>query len=548
VPAFRFGALTNDGMMAKCVRRGSTAVPIIAIVACASTASSRPERSPVPLEPTMAPSMPPAVSVPPVPSLSASKPAMSPATERRIRLLDVAPGTPISTAVTQLASLLGMGVTVDPEVRGTTGGTLHNVTLDRALQELVGRRGYAFQIDGSMLRVDPIRMATRTFRLDYVALSRIGTMSIVIHRQLANRLSGVKPAATNPPSADDDVFTTQSFGDVWQEIRIVLAGLLQSGQGAPPPGATPVDSAAKSVAGGTLASSTTFANGSTLVVSPMSGLIIVTAMPDKLLDVATFIDEFRAAVLRQVTIEAKIVEVDLSKTFQFGIDWNAVSTAGNSGFSLRSDTTMLTTGNAGNVHFALTGGSARIDAVLSALAEQGTVSVLSNGKTTALNNQRAVFNVTTDEVFFAVTRGPLPGGGVNQVVPQQISVGVVLDVLPQISADNILTMSIRPAVTSITRIESVTLADGTTATAPVVARREGDTIGRVRAGETMVIGGLLQNRQDSTVGGVRFLRDVPLIGKPFRRTKRTERRSELVIFLTPTVASGAPETTGAGGR
>jgi len=440
-----------------------------------------------------------------------------------------------------------MGVTVDPEVRGTTGGTLRNVTLDRALQELVGRRGYAFQIDGSMLRVDPIRMATRTFRLDYAALSRIGTMSIVVHRQLANRLSREKPTAGDPTSADDDVFTTQSFGDVWQEIRIVLAGLLQSGQGAPPPGATPIDSGAASGAGGTLASSTTFTNGSTLVVSPMSGLIIVTAMPDKLHDVEAFIDEFKAAVLRQVMIEAKIVEVDLSKSFQFGIDWNTVSNAGNSRFSLRPDTTMLTTGNAGNVHFALTGSSARIDAVLSALAEQGTVSVLSNGKTTALNNQRAVFNVTTDEVFFSVT--PLPsGGGVNQVVPQQISVGVVLDVLPQISADNILTMSIRPAVTSITRIESVTLADGTKATAPVVSRREGDTIGRVRAGETMVIGGLLQNRKDSTVGGVRFLRDIPLIGKPFRRMKRTERRSELVIFLTPTVVSGATATTGAGGR
>jgi MSHA type pilus biogenesis protein MshL len=441
-----------------------------------------------------------------------------------------------------------MGVTVDPEVRGTTGGTLHNVTLDRALQELVGRRGYAFQIDGSVLRVDPIRMATRTFRLDYAALSRIGTTSIVVHRQLANRLSGEKPTATNPTSADDDVFTTQSFGDVWQELRIVLGGLLQSGQGSPPPGTTPIDSGSASAAGGTLASSTTFANGSTLVVSPMSGLIIVTALPDKLRDVETFIDEFKAAVLRQVMIEAKIVEIDLSKSFQLGIDWNAVTTAGNSRFSLRSDTTMLTTGNAGNVHFALTGGSTRVDAVLSALAEQGTVSVLSNGKTTALNNQRAVFNVTTDEVFFAVTRAPLAGGSVNQVVPQQISVGVVLDVLPQISADNILTMSIRPAVTSITRVDSVRLADGTTATAPVVSRREGDTIGRVRAGETMVIGGLLQNHKDSTVGGVRFLRDIPLIGAPFRRMKRTERRSELVIFLTPTVVAGTPATTGAGGR
>jgi MSHA biogenesis protein MshL len=539
--------------MARCVRRGSTAVPIIAL-ACASTTASRPVRSPVDVEPATTPSTVPTAAPPTVPSLSASKPALAPAPGPRIKLLDVALGTPIPTAVTQLASLLGMGVMIHPEVHGTTGGTLRNVTLENALQELVGRRGYAFQIDGSMLRVDPIRMSTRTFRLDYAALSRGGTMNIVVHRRLANRLSERRPTATDSTSAGDDVLTTQSFGDVWQEIRVALGGLLQSAQGAPPPSATPLDSGTASAAGGTLASNTTFANGSTLVVSPMSGLISVTAMPDKLRDIAAFIDAFKASVLRQVTIEAKIVEVDLSKSFEFGIDWNAVRTAGNSRFSLCSDTTMLTTGDAGDVHFALTGGSARVDAVLSGLAAQGTVSVVLHEKTTALNNQRAVFNASTDEVFFSVTRTPMPapnGGATsiqNQVVPQQISVGIVLEVLPQISVDNILTMSIRPAVTSIARVDSVTLADGTSATAPVVSRRESDTIGRLRAGETMVIGGLLQNRKDSTVGGVRFVRDIPLIGKPFRRMKRTERRSELVIFLTPTVVSGAPATTGAGGR
>jgi MSHA biogenesis protein MshL len=526
-------------------------MPIIALAACASTAPSRPVRSSVHVEPaTTTPTTVPTSAPPSVPTLSVSKPSMSLAPERRIQLLEVAPGTPIPAAVSQLASLLGMSVAIDPEVRGTTGGTLRNVTLENALLELVGRRGYAFQIEGSTLRVEPVRMTTRTFRLDYVALSRVGTMSIIVHRRLANVVGN---RTTADSSANDDVLTTQSVGDVWQEIRVALAGLLQSSQGAPR--GTQIDSA--SIAGGgggTVASNTTFANGSTLVVSPMSGLISVTAMPDKLRDVESFIDDFRASVLRQVMIEAKIVEVELSKAFPFGIDWNVLAAAGSSGFALAKDATALTTGDAGTVNFGLAGGSAQIAAVLAALAEQGTVSVLSNEKTTTLNNQRAVFTVITDEVFFSITQtsSPASGGGVmsiqNQLVPQQISVGVVLDVLPQISADSVLTMSIRPAVTSIARVDSVTLADGTSATAPVVARREGDTIARVRAGETMVIGGLLQNRKDSTAGGVRFLKDIPLIGKPFRRVNRTESRSELVIFVTPTVVSGAPATTGAGGR
>src|SRR6185312_8730380 len=196
--------------------------------------------------------------------------------------------------------------------------------------------------------------------------------------------------------------------------------------------------------------------------------------------------------------------------------------------------------------FTLTGGSTEIHAVLTALESQGNVSVLSNDKTTALNNQRAIFDVTTDEVFFNVTRSPLLGtnGGVvstqTSIIPQQVSVGVVLDVLPQISTDNVLTMNIRPAVTSVIRVDSITVSDGSTASAPVIARREGDTIARLRAGETMVIGGLVQTRTDNTVSGVPGLKDIPCFGKAFQHIDKVESRSELIVFLTPTIITGQP--------
>jgi len=67
----------------------------------------------------------------------------------------------------------------------------------------------------------------------------------------------------------------------------------------------------------------------------------------------------------------------------------------------------------------------------------------------------------------------------------------VLDVLPQISADSILNMDIRPAASSIARVDSVNLAGGTAATAPMIARREGNAIARRRRGETMATGSLL---------------------------------------------------------
>lgn len=506
----------------------------------------------------------PEVGAPPsLPQLQgADQPALSGVPPQRISLVDVPDGTPIGTAVSQLGAKLGLTVTVDPEVRGTTHASLRDVTLDEALRELVTRNGYQYQLSGNVLRVVPIRLQTRTFTLDYVALSRQGSMSTVVQRRLSNAggqqqqqvgtTTGLSAFAAN--GGGGDILTAQSVADIWQEIRVSLIGIMQAGT-VQRTSATPTEPSitagpqapnqAQVGSYGTGASSIGFADGSSLVISPISGLINVTAMPEKLIQVEKFINEFQSSVLRQVLIEAKIVEVNLSSTFQYGLDWNVIAAGGKYGVTLRSDPTVQTSGNAGNVTFKLTGGTTQIDAVLSALSEQGTVNVLSNEKTSALNNQRAIFNVTTDQIFFSVTRTPLlnSNGGVisfqSSITPQQISVGVVLDVLPQISADNVLTMDIRPAVTNIDHVETITL-DGTTVSAPAIARREGDTIARLRAGETMIIGGLVQTRKDRTEGGIPILKDLPFIGKAFRHVNNVESRSELVIFLTPTIISGAP--------
>lgn len=565
------------------IRAWSAVIAAVMLTACASAAGGPKAHSSVHVEPqvdvTQSGSAENASNTPAADNTTTSlprlrsAPALSAAPEQRISVLNLPTGTPIATAVTELGAKLGLSVTVDPEVRGTTSASLRNVTLDEALQQIVSRSGYAYQLQGTVLRVVPIHLESRTFHLDYVAISRVGTMSTIVQRRLTNTmatpLQGAMYNGGNSANAGigaygqaglGDQLTAQSVADVWQEIRVALAGILQAGQPQVRGPAGAGESATQNVsapslgANGTMAgaSSVGFPDGSSLVISPMAGLINVTAMPDKLEAVEDFINEFQASVLRQVLIEAKIVEVTLTKSFQFGIDWSVVSNSasGKYGVVLRSDPNVQQTGNAGNVAFTFRGGNTQVSAILTALESQGDVSVLSNEKTTALNNQRAIFDVTTDEVFFNVTRSPLLGtnGGVvttqTSIIPQQISVGVVLDVLPQISAENVLTMNIRPAVTSIARVDSITVSDGSTASAPVIARREGDTIARLRAGETMVIGGLVQTRKDHQRSGIPVLRDLPLVGGLFTHIDDTETRSELVVFLTPTIISGQPATSG----
>jgi MSHA type pilus biogenesis protein MshL len=534
------------------------------VAGCATSTPSHDLRASVRVEPTTGPVAPaPAPAETRLPDLPAAVgepgPVLAAAPERRLLEVNIPAGTPIATAVEQLGREYGLSVSVDPDVRGTTQANLRNVTLTEALRHVIPARVAQYEIRNGVLRVTPVRMIMRTFALDYVAISRVGTMNTVVQRRLSNTqpqsIPGLTPAI-NPPSigatADADVLTAQSVADVWSDLRTALTGIWAAGAprraASPPPTPGTVEA---SIGAGPQATSTSFGDGSVLVVSPMAGLVSVTAYPDKIAAVERYLADFQASVLRQVVIAAKIVEVRLGKEAHFGIDWSLIAGSASSrfGVALRTDSATRVRGNTGNIAFTFNDGTTSINAVLSALESQGDVHVLSNEQTTALNNQRAIFQVTSDEVFFNVTRTPLlgPNGAVvsfqSSVTPQVVSVGVVLDVVPQISADNVLTMNIRPAVTSVTSVERIRLSDGTTASAPNIARREGDTVARLRVGETMMIGGLVQSRTDKSVSGVPVLKDIPFIGKAFQRVDDVESRSELVVFLTPTIIAGQ---TGAG--
>lgn len=546
------------------LRRLALAAGAALVAGCATSTPSHDLRASVRVEPTTGPVAPaPAPAETRLPDLPAAVgepgPVLAAAPERRLLEVNIPAGTPIATAVEQLGREYGLSVSVDPDVRGTTQANLRNVTLTEALRHVIPARVAQYEIRNGVLRVTPVRMIMRTFALDYVAISRVGTMNTVVQRRLSNTqpqsIPGLTPAI-NPPSigatADADVLTAQSVADVWSDLRTALTGIMAAGGDRREASAIATPGTVEaSIGAGPQATSTSFGDGSVLVVSPMAGLVSVTAYPDKIAAVERYLADFQASVLRQVVIAAKIVEVRLGKEAHFGIDWSLIAGSASSrfGVALRTDSATRVRGNTGNIAFTFNDGTTSINAVLSALESQGDVHVLSNEQTTALNNQRAIFQVTSDEVFFNVTRTPLlgPNGAVvsfqSSVTPQVVSVGVVLDVVPQISADNVLTMNIRPAVTSVTSVERIRLSDGTTASAPNIARREGDTVARLRVGETMMIGGLVQSRTDKSVSGVPVLKDIPFIGKAFQRVDDVESRSELVVFLTPTIIAGQ---TGAG--
>ena len=527
-----------------------------AAAACASAPAAAP-RTQVHLEPVRREAAEPAAPLPSLPSLSGDIRANR--AEPRVTLTAV--NQDLGVVVRELAAKAGLQYQIDPDVHGTVNTALSNKTVPEALASIIPQ-GMTYQIQNGVLRVGPMRMLTRIFTLDYVALSRFGSASTVIQRRLGSAGAGTSgafggggggagSAAFANGGGGADVISAISIADVWEEIRVAAEALLFDATAAPTPASS---SAATGVIGSTGRPYSRVAqDGRRLIINPISGTITVSAFPAQLEQLDIFIRAFEASIQRQVLIEAKIVEVNLDRSFQFGIDWNAVARAGTSTIGVASGLpTRLPrpTGGAptGNVEFTLSGNRGEINAVLNALSSQGDVRVLSSPRVSALNNQRAVFDVTTGEIVFNVTTTLFtnPNGTTTpqqQVTPQQVNVGIVLDVLPQIGADNTVTMNIRPVVTSVSRTATFTSTDGAVFQAPVIDTRETDTMARLRNGETIIIGGLMQTRREKVQSGVPGLRSIPLLGRLFTKYSDVERKAELVIFLTPTIIAGQPPVT-----
>lgn len=456
----------------------------------------------------------------------------------------------LTTVLRGLASNYGLNLEVEPEVTGKITTTLRNVTLREALASILTPQGYNYEITNGVLRVGGARSLTRIFALDYVSLSRTGSSNTSVNRSIG----------TGGGGGGSDQISSSTVADLWQEIRIALDGLIfdevvrgdlasstpsiiaNSGSSVPINQGLGQGSLGASSGGGASAYSRA-AQGRRIIINPMSGTITVTAPPAKLAEVAAFITAFESSVQRQVLIEAKIVDVSLTKESQFGIDWSSVMKIKNLSLGIAQT---LTSNTQSGVQLTLSGGANQVNAVLRALQTQGSVNVLSSPSVSALNNQPAIMRVTTEEVVFTATRQAIlgPNGGTigfnNTVTPQQISVGIVLSVIPQIGAGNVITMNVRPHINSVLRIATYISDDGNQSQVPVLEERETDTMVRIRAGETLVIGGLMQNKVTHNTSGVPGLRKLPIFGKLFESTSEVQSKSELVIFITATIVAGQP--------
>ncbi len=477
-------------------------------------------------------------------------PPVKPPPEPRIDLLvNNAPARDVFLA---LVSDTRYSMLMHPDVSGTLSVTLRGVTVPEALDSIRDVYGYDFKIEGRRITVYAPTLQTRIFTVNYPNSQRVGNSELRVSSGGTSSSSATSSTAatgatggTGTGQSESAKVTTTSKTDLWTELTDAVKGIVGSGA------------------------------GRSVIISPQAGIMAVRAMPEELRQVDKFLKSAQVSVERQVMLEAKLVEVELSDGAQSGVNWGAFTSDGvntlaagvlGNGISTANSTVAIQDGTTslrgvvsapslatGGGLFGLALATSQFGAVLGFLETQGDVQTLSSPRVATMNNQKAVLKVGTDSFFVTNISGGSTTAGVNGTIGATTTLptitltpffsGISLDVTPQVDDGVNVTLHIHPAVTNVSSISTqINLGAIGNYTLPLAssAVNETDTLVRIQDGRIVAIGGLMQldsSRNVSGVPGTTGTALAPLFGN--RVTQG--RKREVIVLIKPTLLRTASD-------
>jgi MSHA biogenesis protein MshL len=434
---------------------------------------------------------------------------------------------PIKQALALFARANRLNIVPDLDVEGNVTVEFQDLPLDLAMRALLEANGFYFVQDSGLLRVRS--RETRLFHIDYINAIRSGQGSSAV--QISSGAGseggsggggsgGSASGASGAGGAEGSTMTVSAnatidfWGDLGNQIRSMIS------------------------------------ERGSVTINSLAGTVLVSDTHRNIETVARYIASVTENVVRQIDLEVRIYEVSFSNNFQLGVDWSRVSVPGvTDGINTQFQTGLIIRNPAYgpaplppalrlNVDFV----DENINVVVEALSQQGNLKVVSQPRLRTLNNQPAVVRVGQDLPVFI--RQSLASTGDNPVITenitiQTVTVGTVLSITPQVSPDGLITLDLSPAVSRLVRMESSGSGDNAT-TAPVIDIRQASSIVRVRDGDTIVMGGLVQEGEATTRRSIPLLGDIPWLGRLFSAESKATERTELVFFLTPRVVRDTP--------
>jgi MSHA biogenesis protein MshL len=431
---------------------------------------------------------------------------------------------------------------LQPDVGGNVTLNLKDVTVPEALNAMREAYGYEYRREGNRFFILGRDMQTRIFQVNYLNLQRKGKSDTRVKSgEIGQRSSGGTSATSSAggvAGTSNIEVETQSQTDFWKELAETVRAIVgTSGE-------------------------------RRVIVNTQAGIIVVRALPEELRLVENYLGATHASVNRQVMLEAKIIEVQLSDGFQTGINWAKIHgnyTFGQvGGGSAASSGLSEIAGNTGNLNptagifsaisgtntsafggvFSAAVKTGNFAAFLELLSTQGKVQVLSSPRVSTVNNQKAVIKIGGEDFFVTGISGSSTTAslaGATSTIPSveltSFFSGIALDVTPQIDDANNIVLHIHPSVSTITQKDKTFTVGSQGFTLPLASSsiQESDNVVRAQSAQIIVIGGLMKEASTEDNASVPLLGDIPIVGNLFKHRRFTRVKRELVILLKPTV-------------
>ncbi|MBI5641416.1 MAG: hypothetical protein HZA17_13430 [Nitrospirae bacterium] len=442
--------------------------------------------------------------------------------------------TPLRDVLHVIAEATGLNLVmekgVDPDIPVTL--TLRNVTALDAMNTVISAVDYFYSVSDNMLFVRALD--TKIFEFGMPSVVQDYSVDVggdILGGSSAGTTGGsssIKGGITQRKQADKESFR------LWESIEKTIGSLI----GLSGSGATQSSQGA--------AFKTQSQNQAGLSINRMTGTIVVTAAKKDIEKTERYLDGIKMVLNRQVFIEARIAEVQLSEGLKYGIDWTALDmskfgqvTVGPTKFSEVISETMPSF-QIGISRWDFTG-------LLKALQSQGEVRVLSNPRVNIMNGQTALLSVGRNVNFISrVETTTVPAASSTSTATTTFTVqtgsvlsGIIIGIVPHINEKGDVSMSITPIVSELVKLEDKTVGkvgeNTIQISLPTIDLRELSTMVTIKDGQMVVIGGLIQNREKLLDNQVPFFGNIPVIGHLFKSRDKVNEKTELVVMLKPVV-------------
>lgn len=272
-----------------------------------------------------------------------------------------------------------------------------------------------------------------------------------------------------------------------------------------------------------------------------SDVLLVNDIPDNLERISRVINELDVEE-QQILIEVRLIETILGDQDKFGFDWPKRVQANLGGADPNESGTFDVTGypNAGTMKFPLKDHSfnwgvlsvSELQFTLNMLSESEDSKLVSNPRVTTQNNKRAYIRVGTTYPIPEVNRG----AGGDLITYKDKQVDVELEVVPRIEPGNTIKLTVHPSIEEI-----IGFTGPGDFPQPITSLREVETVISVAPDETVVLGGMVKETKKSVENKIFLLGDIPLLGALFTSTEEENKKTDLLIFITPKLVTGTSE-------